>query len=542
MQLNNFQAVAKKRSGWEAIDLGCTMARAWFFKLWLVWLIPAGMCLLIFSFIFRNEPSYASLITWLLKPVWERPLLYIASQQLFGERVSFRNVIRNFIKCNTKDWFWWLTLRRLLPSRGFTMPVTVLEGLTGRNRSDRINLLQRRFSSPANWLLISAVHIELFIVFAIGAAVAMLMPAGVELHWQSIFFEHVNVSTHLYNLAWLLSASLIAPFFVCAGFSLYLQRRIDLEGWDIEIHFRQLAARLEKQKLRLTSSENNSFFPLSGLVIATCFAVGLSISAPESIAEDGYVKVKDANFELASEAQTTRAENTDETEYVYSQRVEAKRLAHDILSKEPFYYTKTEETLALKPKEETAIPEWLIRFAEWLSKMGGFFSFMADIISHLALIVEVFLWIGLALIIALILWRYREWIRRSLDYFKETDIEQEPVVPKELFGIVLEDEPLPEDVAAEALAYWSRNEHRAAFALLLRATILQCAECGCQFKDGYTEFECSSVVKSMLEEKRSTSFSQLISHWQQLAYAHRKCSDDVFTQLCDAYREYWQSE
>ena len=40
-----------------------------------------------------------------------------------------------------------------------------------------------------------------------------------------------------------LAMSLIAPFYVAGGFALYLNRRSELEGWDIEICLRRLLAR-----------------------------------------------------------------------------------------------------------------------------------------------------------------------------------------------------------------------------------------------------------------------------------------------------------
>jgi hypothetical protein len=50
-------------------------------------------------------------------------------------------------------------------------------------------------------------------------------------------------------LLYLLVISIVEPFYVAAGFSLYLNRRTELEGWDIELGFRTLAARLEAQQV-----------------------------------------------------------------------------------------------------------------------------------------------------------------------------------------------------------------------------------------------------------------------------------------------------
>lgn len=270
MQLDKFQAVAKKRTGWEALDLGCVLARSWFLVLWFTWIIPAGCCLALLSLIFNDHPSIAGAITWLLKPVWERPLLFIASRKIFSEDINRRDIFQNYLSCNKRDWLWWVTLRRLSPLRAFSMPVTVLEGLKGKPRSNRINLLQRRCSSPATWMLISGVHIEFFISLALTTAFILLLPRGIEIEWERFLFVQPTITYHLYNLVWLVSASLVAPFYVCAGFTLYLQRRIDLEGWDIEIQLRQLAQRMKKtRKNRKTTTQITNV--VASLFLASSF-------------------------------------------------------------------------------------------------------------------------------------------------------------------------------------------------------------------------------------------------------------------------------
>jgi hypothetical protein len=52
-----------------------------------------------------------------------------------------------------------------------------------------------------------------------------------------------------YCLVYLLVISIVEPFYVAAGFTLYLNRRTELESWDIELGFRTLAARLEAQRI-----------------------------------------------------------------------------------------------------------------------------------------------------------------------------------------------------------------------------------------------------------------------------------------------------
>ena len=44
------------------------------------------------------------------------------------------------------------------------------------------------------------------------------------------------------TIAYALAVLFLEPFYVAAGFSMYLNRRAELEGWDIEQEFRRVFA------------------------------------------------------------------------------------------------------------------------------------------------------------------------------------------------------------------------------------------------------------------------------------------------------------
>jgi hypothetical protein len=45
------------------------------------------------------------------------------------------------------------------------------------------------------------------------------------------------------SIAYVLAVAFLEPFYVAAGFGLYLNRRVELEAWDIEQEFRRAFAR-----------------------------------------------------------------------------------------------------------------------------------------------------------------------------------------------------------------------------------------------------------------------------------------------------------
>jgi len=54
----------------------------------------------------------------------------------------------------------------------------------------------------------------------------------------------------------LLMMAAIAPFYVAAGFMLYISRRVELEGWDIEICFRDWMANYRSPSAREAQGNN----------------------------------------------------------------------------------------------------------------------------------------------------------------------------------------------------------------------------------------------------------------------------------------------
>jgi len=44
------------------------------------------------------------------------------------------------------------------------------------------------------------------------------------------------------NVAYAAAVAFIEPFYVAAGFGMYLNRRVELEAWDVEQEFRRAFA------------------------------------------------------------------------------------------------------------------------------------------------------------------------------------------------------------------------------------------------------------------------------------------------------------
>lgn len=548
MQLSEFKAVARPRNAWSAIDLGVVMARPYYWRMFFAWIVPALLVYLLSSMFFSDNLWLPICIIWWLKPLFERAILYTISREIFAEPVSLPKVWRNYWGIIKMDLFWWLTIRRFSPTRSFDLPVTMLEQLKGRARRVRLNTLHRRLSSGATWLLITCVHIEGILVFGFYGLLYMLIPQGVEIDWLNVFEFQDATYEHIGNVITVLVWALVAPFYICSGFALYLQRRIDLEGWDVEIRFRDLVERQQRSQKRLTN-----FLPSIALFFAISLFAGLTITPTTSHAEassqttqsetldqsrdentaQNYDSSNDENYNLSSDTQNSVSD---------VRRNSAKEDIQQILLGEDFYRIEVQEGWRFKPQDDTKkaegeVPEWLIDFADWLSENGGLFSGLASVFRSLSSIVEFLLWLGIGLLIFYIVFRMRHLITRAFrDEARDESLDLTP--PKVLFGLDVTEESLPEDVCKSAREAWQAGDPRQALGLLLRSTIIKLIhDHRYPFAEGFTERECAQVVEKRGEKPLSDFFWSVTRAWQKVAYAHRQCSEEVFNQLCVQWQE-----
>ena len=139
-----------------------------------------------------------------------------------------------------------LTWGRFDFARAFALPVWQLEGLKGKARRDRVALLGKGGRTYAVWLTVICLHLEYVVLFSLLALLYLLIPAELAPSWRELLQLDAGAGWLMYfnRFAYLTAIALIEPLYVASGLTLYLSRRTDLEGWDIELAFRMLAERL----------------------------------------------------------------------------------------------------------------------------------------------------------------------------------------------------------------------------------------------------------------------------------------------------------
>jgi hypothetical protein len=475
----------RPRNPWEAIDLGFMLARQWFLPLWILWMISAIPMMVLLS-VLPIPLWLMGVLLWWFKPLYEPLLLYWLGRRLFHERPSWRELRQQWRRVVLPQLFANLTWRRLAPARSFTMPVAILEGLKGKPRAQRINVLSRK-SHAASWLTIVGIHFEFVFEFGFIFLLAMLVPE--ELLWtdlQGYLFDPDVLGEWVQQITTLVSMSMIAPFYVAGGFALYLNRRSELEAWDLELGLRHMA---QRHRQRHPGSA------LAGLILCVMAVLSLPCEPLQA------------------------AEEVD--------RQAVRTTIDEVLAQEDFgqLVEKTRWVPIDKPIEETNN-----LFIEWLKAVLKSFA------NGIASIGELLLWlVGGALLAYLIYWFIQN--RGLLRDGSLRRARQGRSLPTHIAGLDLRPESLPEDPAAMAERLINEGQYRSALSLLYRGALsFLVHHHALEIPSGATEGECQRLAQQQLETALHECFSGLTGVWLLLAYDHRPPEKQQALSLCQQWR------
>ncbi len=183
------------------------------------------------------------LVVFWLKPWLDRSLLFALSRAVFGEPTRFSDLWRARRQVWGGQWLTTLTLRRLSPWRAYTQPALQLEGQSGpARRARRLQLLNGK-RGAALAMHGALAHVEALLLAALLALGAWFTPPALRSQVFQWFTASDSVpASLLMTLPYMLAVLLVEPFYVAAGFAMYLNRRVELEAWDIEQELRRASA------------------------------------------------------------------------------------------------------------------------------------------------------------------------------------------------------------------------------------------------------------------------------------------------------------
>ena len=234
MKAEQLQLALRPRPAYEAVDLGVRMTqrsgrsvlRA-FVPLALLLVVACGATIEI-------SPWLPPFLLWWFKPWLDRTLLHIYARQAFGETTSFNDAWEARRSAPWMPMIERLTIWRLSFWRAYSTPVTQLEGQAGSARRQRLKAILRNQRGPATMAQAAFGWIEFFLMLGLVSVIPWMKPGLRDWDMSRWLAGHDLVSHGLSYAAYAAAVLFVEPFFVASGFAMYLNRRVELEAWDVE--------------------------------------------------------------------------------------------------------------------------------------------------------------------------------------------------------------------------------------------------------------------------------------------------------------------
>jgi hypothetical protein len=417
-----------------------------------------------------GHPFWFCFVFWWWVPVASRLVLFRMSRRLFGDHPGWGDVLREFPKAMGRRFFYRMVWARISPWRPLTMPVEDLEGLRGKEYSNRCKVLMRRGDSSVIMLAMWRLFLTFWVAVAVFGTASLFVPQGagegwwetIRLWWEGQGAEPPTSLSMVVVASLCVSMCLVDLFSIGAGFGIYVNHRTWVEGWDVEIAFRRMANRLQA-------------------VVGGLLAGALLLCSPGLRAEDSEVVIErvlaDGDFEVHTET---------------------------IRTPEPW--------------------EWWENLSNWSSSGGG----AGGGLEILGILVKIALIGGLVALLVWLIHRYRHVFQPRGSGGNRRKTKQAKVV----MGMAVTPESLPEEVSEAALKLWREGRRHEAMSLLYRAAISWMVNRGgVEIAESDTESDCLRRARSA-GVRHLDYFDGLTRQWMGLAYAREEPEDHEVEQLC----------
>ncbi len=483
MQPADIAVTLRRRTAWEATDLGLAMLQRWWRPAYAVHaMLLGGVSAVALALGAAYDAVWvAILVIWWLQPVYDRAVLHVLSRAVFGAVPRPLDVLRNSGAWLNTGLVKALTFDRFDMARAFNLPVRQLEGQRGREARARRKLLGRRARGSAVWLTVVWLHFETVLLWSAGALSQLLLPAqlerqrGDELPFFGGFSDWVQAATVGDGLVFVAVWLLLEPFYVAAGFSLYLNRRTLLEGWDIEVALRRIAERHA----------------------AAAAAILLSVACV-LLPGQGLAQERNPKTEIA-----------------------------EVLKAPEFGHYRDTTHWQMRSSDEAGAGSFWEKLWRWLfGERPKGDDAHTGLGYAIAKALQALFWIAVAAALAYLLW----WASKLLPLVREPRrVPYRP--PTALFGMELAPDKLPPDVAAAAAALAGQGRMRDALSLLYRGALSELVhKRGVHLLPSHTEGEAVRLAGMPY-------FAGLVEAWRACAYGRREPSAARVEELAAGYRQ-----
>jgi hypothetical protein len=503
MQLERIGVALRPRTAMEAMDLGAAMLRAHARPVWTAWFAFTLPIFLLCQLVawFCGMPWLGLLLPWWLRPLFDRIPLYVLSRAVFERAPAWRETLKGQMR-----WPWartvaMLTWLRVDTHRSLRLPMELLEGLPRSQRSARWRVLSRPLGGKAGGLTWMCIAFELVLFMSICLFALWLLPGEVLPESMRDLNQAFTLPAFKHALVWItsgvayLSMSVVEPLYVATGFALYLNRRTQLEAWDIDLTFRRLRERLLEAGVASVLLVACMGWLPSGACAADTHPASAEPTTRVSIVQAFHQPVNDRDALFASEA-------------AYAYRDPAFGSEHKVSRWVP------------KP--------WFRPTPHSSGDMSFFSAFFGNVASG---VVNVLAWGLLAVVlVALVVFALRN-LRVSVP--KVERVVRKPTV---LNTSTLHEEVMPADLAGAAGELWRNGRRREALALLYRGSMLHAAAAlRMPVPVDATESDWLQYARSIEDLARRERLIAIVRTWQLAAYANRYPADAEVAMLLSGW-------
>jgi hypothetical protein len=242
MQVDALRVRLRPRTSIEAADLGprlCQSSAREIYSCYTMVALPIAALSLTSIEIAAWLPF---LLMWWSKPWLDRTILFVLSRAAFGQRTRPADVWRLQRQVWWRQLLFTWTVRRFSLWRTLTEPVYQLEEFSIVKGRARVRQIRRKHAGAAMMMTSAYSLAETFLTLALASLVFWFAPAGRTPEIAALLSGEPGVLVFALPIAYVAAVLFLEPFYVAAGFAMYLNRRAELEAWDIEQEFRRAFA------------------------------------------------------------------------------------------------------------------------------------------------------------------------------------------------------------------------------------------------------------------------------------------------------------
>ena len=499
MELERISVVLRPRVPREALDLGAAILRANARAVWSAWFAFTVPFLLVCNVlgVLLGLPWLGLVLMWWLKPLFDRVPLYVLSRAVFEQAPPWREALRGQRRWSWRSTLAGLTWLRVDSHRALRLPLDLLEGASSRQRSLRWKVLRRRIGGVTSMLTYTCLQFELVLFLSVWLCALFLIPH----EWRppslaGFFRDDVHHAATLWTLAAAgvayLAMSVIEPLYVACGFALYVNRRTQLEAWDIDLAFRRLRTRLEGVGKALCVL----------LLCGGALALPVRAAAPASAAS--------APVAISIEKIFQQPPDNSDARF-------AAAAAHAY--RDPRF------------GGEHTVRRWVFKYPLKFDAPAQSvpFPLLGQILSAIFKALLVLLLIGALGALLWFAWRHRgRWAREADD--------DAPMTPTSVQASIDGEQPLPTDLAGATRQLWQAQRRREALALLYRGCVEQTALLlQVPPSTDATEADWLRQAAAIGDPLRAQQVVAIVRTWQFAAYAGRYPDDATIEHLLSGW-------